>query len=221
MKISDNCLALVAKWEGFRDKAYLCPAGVWTIGYGTTRWSDGSAVKKGQTITKEKAWELFRIQVQQHASTIEQYVKVELNQNQYDALASFQYNLGKYILKGSTLLTHLNNKDWDKAAEQMSQYNKATVNGKKTVLKGLVNRRNEEVALFKKPIEVSIKSIIQEEIRMFKFDKTAREDFKKLFKDAHKQGIFSTDHSTKVDTYDDEKLYNLYLSYRIRKDLQK
>lgn len=53
MKISDNCLALVSKWEGSSSEAYLCPAKVWTIGYGTTKWADGSPVKQGQTITKK------------------------------------------------------------------------------------------------------------------------------------------------------------------------
>lgn len=159
MKISNNALQLVAKWEGFRDKAYKCPAGVWTIGYGSTKWGNGAPVKQGDSITKEEAWELLRKQVQEHADTIEQYVKVKLSQNQYDALASFQYNLGKHILKDSYLLTYLNAKQWDKAANSMLQYNKARVNGVLTVLKGLDNRRKEEVALFNKVVPQATTSI--------------------------------------------------------------
>ena len=149
MKVSNQCINLVAKWEGFRANAYLCPANIWTIGYGTTKWPNGQAVKNGDTITKEKALELLKVQVDQHAATINQYVKVPLSQNQYDALASFQYNLGRHILKGSALLTYLNAKQWDKAANSMLQYNKARVNGVLQPLKGLTNRRKEEVALFK------------------------------------------------------------------------
>lgn len=154
MKISNAALNLIAKWEGFYAKAYLCPAKVWTIGYGTTRWPNGQAVKKGQAIKKDEAWELLRKQVQEHANTIEQYVKVPLNQNQYDALASFQYNLGRHILKNSALLKYLNARQWDKAGNEMLLY--CNAGGKR--LQGLVNRRKEEVALFKKPaVDVSNK----------------------------------------------------------------
>ncbi|MGE7672996.1 lysozyme [Lysinibacillus sp. NPDC094403] len=154
MKISNAALKLIAKWEGYYTNAYLCPANVWTIGYGTTRWPNGKAVKKGQTIKKDEAWGLLRKQVQEHANTIEQYVKVPLNQNQYDALASFQYNLGRHILKNSALLKYLNARKWDKAGNEMLLY--CNSGGKR--LQGLVNRRKEEVALFKKPaVDVSNK----------------------------------------------------------------
>ncbi len=154
MKISNTALNLISKWEGFYPNAYLCPANVWTIGYGTTKWPNGQAVKPGQMIKKDEAWELLRKQVQEHANTIEQYVKVPLNQNQYDALASFQYNLGRNILKNSALLNYLNARQWDKACNEMLLY--CNAGGKK--LQGLVNRRKDEVALFKKPtIDVSNK----------------------------------------------------------------
>lgn len=156
MKISNAALNLIAKWEGYYANAYLCPARVWTIGYGTTRWPNGQGVKKGQTIKKDEAWELLRKQVQEHANTITQYVKVTLNQNQYDALASFQYNLGRHILKNSTLLKYLNARQWDKACAQMLLY--CNAGGKR--LQGLVNRRKEEVALFKKPV-VDVSNKIQ------------------------------------------------------------
>ncbi len=156
MKISNECLKLVKKWEGFYENAYLCPANVWTIGFGTTVWPNGVRVKKGDKITRAEADKLLEKQVNEHASTINSYVKVPLNQNQYDALASFQYNLGKHILKGSALLNYLNNKQWDKAANTMMQYNKARQNGVLTVLRGLTNRRTEEVALFKKPYNKTV-----------------------------------------------------------------
>ena len=153
MNISQNCLNIVRKWEGFYENAYLCPANVWTIGYGTTVWPSGIRVKKGDKIKRDEAAKLLEKQVNEHASTISSYVKVKLNQNQYDALASFQYNLGRHILKGSALLRYLNNKQWKQAANEMLLYNKARVGGVLTELRGLTNRRKEEVALFLKEID--------------------------------------------------------------------
>ncbi|WP_375200784.1 lysozyme [Bacillus sp. RS11] len=77
---------------------------------------------KDRQSKKDEAWELLQKQVQEHANTIEQYVKVPLNQNQYDALASFQYNLGCHILKNSALLKYLNARQWDKAGNEMLLY---------------------------------------------------------------------------------------------------
>lgn len=153
MNISQNCLNLVRKWEGFYENAYLCPAKVWTIGYGTTVWPSGVRVKKGDKIIREEATKLLEQQVNEHAITIGSYIKVNLNQNQYDALASFQYNLGRHILKDSALLRYLNNKQWQQAANEMLLYNKARVNGVLTELRGLTDRRKDEVSLFLKEVE--------------------------------------------------------------------
>lgn len=177
MNISKNCLTLVKKWEGFYANAYLCPANVWTVGFGTTVWPNGKKVKKGDTITREEAEKLLEKQVNEHASTIKQYVKVPLNQNQFDALASFQYNLGRHILKGSYLLNYLNTKQWEKAANSMMQYNKARVNGQLQPLRGLTNRRKEEVELFKKPV---------------------KEVDELVFKNADLKGIYNTRHDSKA-----------------------
>ncbi|HCN7007090.1 TPA: lysozyme, partial [Escherichia coli] len=86
MKISNTGLNLIAKWEGFRATAYQDVGGVWTIGYGTTRYEDGTRVKKGDTITKADALSLLQMQANEHAATILSYVKVPLTQNQFDAL---------------------------------------------------------------------------------------------------------------------------------------
>ncbi|MGE6604850.1 lysozyme [Lysinibacillus fusiformis] len=149
MKVSSKGLSLVKKWEGFYSKAYIDPVGVVTIGYGTTKWVDGSKVKMGQTITAQQALDLLERQVNEHASTIPQYVKRTLSQSQFDALASFQYNLGKHILaKNPTLVNALNRGDWVTATQQMLLYNKGRVGGVLQVLRGLDNRRREEVQLF-------------------------------------------------------------------------
>lgn len=144
-KISEKGLNIIKKWEGFRPNAYQDIVAVWTIGFGTTVWSNKTKVKKGDTITQIEAEKLLEKQVNEHARTIAVYVNVPLTQNQYDSLASFQYNLGSHILKNSSLLNYLNARNWEKACEQMLRYNKA--GGK--VAQGLVNRRKDEVNLFK------------------------------------------------------------------------
>lgn len=166
MKISNTALNLISKWEGFYSYAYRDPVGIWTIGYGTTKWPNGQAVKQGQTIKKDEAMELLRKQAQEHANTIEQYVKVPLNQNQYDALASFQYNLGRNILRNSALLKYLNARQWDKACNEMLLY--CNAGGKQ--LPGLVNRRKDEVALFKKPV-VNVSVDVSNKIEYLEIDK--------------------------------------------------
>ena len=166
MRVSSKGLSLVKKWEGFYPKAYLDPVGVWTIGYGTTKWVDGASVKAGQTITQEQALSLLERQVNEHASTIPQYVQRSLTQSQFDALASFQYNLGKHILAGNkTLLQALNMGDWVTATQQMLLYNKGRIGGVLQVLRGLDNRRKEEVQLFMvKDVTVSKPTPIDQEL---------------------------------------------------------
>lgn len=156
MKVSQKGLDLIKKYEGFYSDAYLCPANVWTYGFGSIVKSNGQSVIKGDTITQSEALKLLELQVNEHSSTIPTYVKVELNQNQFDALASFQYNLGKNILKGSKLLEYLNAKNWTKAMETLRLYNKAS--GK--VLSGLNKRRNEESELFLTPIKEGGNSMV-------------------------------------------------------------
>jgi lysozyme len=139
MKLSKVGADLIKKYEGCRLKAYKCPAGVWTIGFGHT-----GNVKEGQVITQAQADALFDKDVQKFVDGVNKLVKVEINQNQFDALVSFVYNLGIGALKKSTLLQYVNKKQFDKAANEFDRWNKA--GGK--VLKGLVNRRNSEEALF-------------------------------------------------------------------------
>lgn len=149
-RISKTGIDLIKRWEGFYDNAYLCPAKVWTIGYGTTKYSDGRTVKKGDKITQTQALKLLEQQVNEHASTIQLYADIELNQNQFDALASFQYNLGAHILRQDPALTrYINAKDWVNVTRVMQLYNKAS--GK--VLQGLVDRRKDEAALFLNGLE--------------------------------------------------------------------
>jgi lysozyme len=139
MKLSKAGADLIKKYEGCRLTAYLCPANVWTIGWGHT-----GNVKKCQTITQVQADALFDKDIQRYVDGVNDVVKVELNQNQFDALVSFAYNCGVDALRKSTLLKYVNGEEFSKASAEFDRWNKG--NGK--VLAGLVRRRFEEKELF-------------------------------------------------------------------------
>lgn len=133
MKTSENGIALIKSFEGCRLTAYLCPSGVWTIGYGHT-----AGVCQGQKITQEQADAFL-------ASDLDKYEKyvtatnLKLNQNQFDALVSFTYNCGNGNLKKL-----INGRTLPEIADAMLMYNKS--NGK--ALAGLTRRRQAERELF-------------------------------------------------------------------------
>jgi lysozyme len=133
-------LSLIKEFEGLRLEAYLCPAKVWTIGYGHTK-----TAKPGMKITEGGAEALLRHDLEWVESTINKNVKVPLTQNQYDALASFIYNVGAGAFRKSTLLRLLNQGDYAGAAGQFQRWNKA--GGK--VLRGLTRRRQAEAEKFR------------------------------------------------------------------------
>lgn len=141
MKTSKTGLNLIKRFEGFRAEAYKCPARIWTIGYGHT-----NGVKKGMVIDELKAETFLSIDVQKCEYAINTLVKTELNQNQFDALVSFIYNVGTGAFAKSTMLKFLNAKHFPLAAGQFDRWNK--VNG--VVSKGLISRRNAEKKLFLK-----------------------------------------------------------------------
>lgn len=139
MKLSNRGKILIKKYEGLRLTAYLCPAGVWTIGYGHT-----AGVVNGQQISEKQANEFFDKDIKQFEDTVNSLVKVPLKQCQFDALVSFVYNVGKTAFANSTLLTMLNSGNYSGAGEQFNRW--VFASGKK--LPGLVKRREEEQDLF-------------------------------------------------------------------------
>lgn len=141
MKTSNSGINLIKKYEGCYLESYKCPAGKWTIGYGHTK-----NVKKGMIITKLQATEYLKDDLVTYEKAVNKYVKVPINQNQFDALISFAFNCGTGALKSSTLLKKLNNKDYEGAANEFKRWNKC--NGK--VLTGLTSRRSAEKDLFSK-----------------------------------------------------------------------
>jgi len=144
MEISGNGLKIIKEFEGLKFKSYLCPAGVLTIGYGHT----GKDVKPNQEISIEEAESLLIQDAVKFENAVNRLVKVEINQNQFDALVSFTYNLGEGNLGRSTLLKKINEKDFAGAAPEFMNWTKA--GGK--VLDGLKRRRKSEKELFEKVV---------------------------------------------------------------------
>ncbi len=151
MKISEQGIKLIKSFEGLRLSAYRDVAGIWTIGYGSTRYHDGKPVKPGDKLADEQqADALFSNTLGQYEDAVNQYVKVPLTQSQFDALVSFTYNEGTAALKESTLLKKLNEKDYYGAADQFLVWNKITSpqTGEKEVCTDLSVRRRQERQLF-------------------------------------------------------------------------
>ncbi|MDX2367573.1 MAG: glycoside hydrolase family protein [Colwellia sp.] len=147
--INQNGLDLVKHFEGLYTDAYLCPAGVCTIGYGHT-----GNVALGQSITSQEAEDILQDDMKKFAVAVSKAIKVELNDNQFAALVSFAFNCGAGNLRASTLCRKLNADDYDCVPSELGRWVKATDpnTGKKRSLAGLVKRRAAEGALFLKQI---------------------------------------------------------------------
>ena len=146
MKISNNGIELIKQFEGLSLKPYLDKVNIPTIGFGSTYYEDGTKVKlKDKPITEERATQLLEfIANKTFSENINKVVKVPLNQNQFDALVSFAYNIGNKNFNWSTLLKKLNLSDYEGASSEFLRWNQA--NGK--ILNGLVLRRQKEKELF-------------------------------------------------------------------------
>ena len=124
LKLSDEGRDVLADREGMRLTAYKDSRGVWTIGLGHTSAAGAPTVKPGLTITEDEAWEIFRRDVQTFRTQLRGAIKVPVEQHQFDALASFIYNIGAGGFKGSTVLKRLNAGDYAGAGEAMLMWNK-------------------------------------------------------------------------------------------------
>ena len=150
MKTSDRGVALIKAHEGLRLEAYPDPAHGWsvpTIGVGHTSAAGPPKVERGMKITEAGADAILRQDLAKFERYVTDAVKVPLNQNEFDALVSFTFNLGPGNLRSSTLLRKLNAGDRAGAADEFLKWTKA---GGKT-LPGLVKRREAERALFRAP----------------------------------------------------------------------
>ena len=155
MNITQPAIELVKRWEGFMPEAYRCPAGVWTIGYGITANAGiGIDPAPGMTVTEEQAERHLIAALERVAARIRPAITAPITDNEFGAFLSLAYNIGAGGFRGSSALAHFNAGDKARAAAAIKLWNKATVNGRKQMLQGLVNRRREEVALFLTPSPV-------------------------------------------------------------------
>ena len=149
---------LIKHFEGCKEphqgkvKAYKCPAGVTTIGWGTT----GHGITMNTVWTQGECDEIFLKDMEKFEKSVRNLVRVHLTPWQFDALVSFQYNTGGLMIhdsktgkaKPSTLLRLVNELKFEEATQEFHKWNKATVNGKKVVLPGLMRRRACEALMF-------------------------------------------------------------------------
>lgn len=139
MEASKELIEKLKEFEGFRSKAYLCPAGVWTIGYGHT-----FGVRCGDIVTEESAEEFLRSDLEKIYPVVRK-CRYDFNQHQFDALCSFVFNLGVGNFKGSTLYKVLRkDKDSEEVGNQIRRW--VYCNGK--VLDGLKKRREWEARYY-------------------------------------------------------------------------
>lgn len=143
---------IIKEFEGLYLKAYLDPVKIPTIGWGTIKYPDGSAVKIGHEISKAQAEEYLMHEVNQIVDRLEKLIKFSINDNAFAALVSFVYNVGITAFSESTLFRRLKSGESISAvASEFDRWNKAGGN----VLAGLVRRRKSERALFEKPMKPS------------------------------------------------------------------
>lgn len=147
-RINQAGLNIVKHYEGCELEAYLCPARVWTIGYGHTE-----GVRKGMVWTQTKADRQLEEDLRQFEEGIEEMVKVPISLNAFSSLVSLGFNIGLEALRGSTLMRKLNKGELGPASEEFARWNKS---GAK-ILPGLTRRRLAERDLFlrKDPLETS------------------------------------------------------------------
>ena len=145
-KIGTKGLDLIKSFEGLKLKPYLCPANVPTVGYGSTFYENDKKVKlTDPSITEQRASELLLDSLKGFERYVDSYCRDDINQNQFDALVSFCYNLGPANLKSSTLLKKANvNPNDPTLAQEFLKWNKA--GGR--ALKGLTKRRQAESDLY-------------------------------------------------------------------------
>lgn len=157
MKPSENCYDFIKREEGgYYLSAYRDQAGIWTIGWGSTMYKNGSRVKKGDTITLDQAKELLEWEINNKTAFVSGLTsKVVLNQNQFDALVSFAFNCGVGALEKSTLLKLIIQNPHDpNIRDAFTMWSKITdpKTGQKTVSIGLLKRRKREADLYFKDV---------------------------------------------------------------------
>jgi lysozyme len=148
LTVSRSAVELIMAFEGFRSKSARLDDGRWTIGYGHTR-----TAREGVKITEADAQALLLYDLIQASHTVNEHVYAPLNQNQFDALVSFVFNIGTRAFRGSPTLRRLNEGRPLDAALTMELWRKADLEGERIIIDALVRRRAAEKALFLRPME--------------------------------------------------------------------
>ena len=145
-QISQSGLSLIKRFEGVKLKPYLCPAGIPTISIGCTYYEDGTKVRMTDApISEARATDIFLNVIKHYERSVDSFCRDDINQNQFDALVSFCYNLGAGSLKSSTLLKKVNANPNDLLiSKEFAKYKYS--NGK--ISQGLINRRQAESELY-------------------------------------------------------------------------
>ncbi len=143
LQVSRKGIDLIQSFEGFRAKAAALKAGGWTVGFGHK-----TTARDGMVVNRDQAEELLRWDIAPIEDAIRQNVFAPLNQNQFDALASFVFNIGIDEFKSSEVLKHLNQGEFISAAIELAAWRRAHINGQQIVIDALVRRRTQEAALF-------------------------------------------------------------------------
>lgn len=153
MRLPEAAIELVKQYEGLKLRAYLCPAGVPTIGYGHTKTVSRADVERGKTISEAIAEGLLAQDLSEAAEGVRRLCTTPPNENELGAMASLVFNIGIGNFRTSSVLRLHNSDNALGAAKAFLLWNKATIDGKLTVLPGLVKRRTEESMLYLKPVE--------------------------------------------------------------------
>ena len=156
MKVSDKAIKAIIHHEGVRYKPYRCPANLWTIGVGSVLYPKQGLMtlserllmpldpKDNRIFTKDEVDAILKADLQRFERGVLRYCPNSLTQGQFDALVSFSFNVGLGTLQRSTLRQKHNRGDFDGAATEFMKYTK----GGGKVLKGLVNRRKDEMKIY-------------------------------------------------------------------------
>lgn len=158
MKPSKESFELIKKWEGLhkelpdgRIQAYRDPVRIWTIGYGSIEHLDRNRpILEGDIITREAAERWLQIEVAEKAEDVDRLCQVKLKQCMFDALVSFTYNIGIGAFGESTLLRELNKGNYEGSAREFDRWVNGEDNGTRRPFPGLIDRRNDEEALFRR-----------------------------------------------------------------------
>jgi len=143
-------IELIKQFEGWRSRAYRDAVGVWTIGYGHTAMAGSPRPVQGMRISKIVGEQLLKRDLVKYERAVNNAVTVDINQNQFDALVSFCYNVGPGNLNKSSVIKRVNERRFSEVPDRLMLWNRA--GGK--VLLGLTRRRKAEGALFASQVPV-------------------------------------------------------------------